>query len=91
MQPKKITSDIEKRIEEVMAKLNIPTKDEIDALGAKITALTKKVDELKKSEPETRVTAIATARGGGSLFSLPFRSVPRFGPMGFWGTIDRCL
>ena len=49
-QPKKITSDIEKRIEEVMAKLNIPTKDEIDALSAKITALTKKVDELKKSE-----------------------------------------
>jgi len=50
VQPKKITSDIEKRIEEVMAKLNIPTKDEIDALSAKITALTKKVDELKKSE-----------------------------------------
>jgi poly(hydroxyalkanoate) granule-associated protein len=49
-QPKKITADIEKRIEEVMAKLNIPTKDEIDALSAKITALTKKVDELKKSE-----------------------------------------
>ena len=48
-QPKKLASDIEKRIEEVMAKLNIPTKDEIDALSAKITALTKKVDELKKS------------------------------------------
>ena len=48
-QPKKITSDIEKRIEEVMARLNIPTKDEIEALSAKITALTKKVDELKKS------------------------------------------
>jgi poly(hydroxyalkanoate) granule-associated protein len=49
-QPKKISSDIEKRIEDVMAKLNIPTKDEIDALSAKITALTKKVDELKKAE-----------------------------------------
>ena len=49
VQPKKITSDIEKRIEEVMAKMNIPTKDEIEALSAKITALTKKVDELKKS------------------------------------------
>jgi poly(hydroxyalkanoate) granule-associated protein len=49
MQPKKITSDVEKRIEEVMAKMNIPTKDEIEALSAKITALTKKVDELKKS------------------------------------------
>jgi len=50
VQPKKISSDIEKRIEDVMAKLNIPTKDEIDALSAKITALTKKVDELKKAE-----------------------------------------
>jgi poly(hydroxyalkanoate) granule-associated protein len=50
VQPKKITSDIEKRIEELMAKMNIPTKDEIDALSAKITVLTKKVDELKKSE-----------------------------------------
>ena len=49
-QPKKIASDIEKRIEDLMAKMNIPTKDEIDALSAKITALTKKVDELKKSE-----------------------------------------
>ncbi len=48
-QSKKITSDIEKRIEDLMAKMNIPTKDEIDALSAKITALTKKVDELKKS------------------------------------------
>lgn len=51
VQPKKITSDIEKRIEDLMAKMNIPTKDEIDALSAKITVLTKKVDELKKSEP----------------------------------------
>ena len=49
-QPKKIASDIEKRIEDLMTKMNIPTKDEIDALSAKITALTKKVDELKKSE-----------------------------------------
>lgn len=46
---KKMSSDWEKRIEEAMAKMNIPTKDEIEALGAKITALTKKVDELKKS------------------------------------------
>jgi len=49
VQPKKITSDIEKRIEDVLAKMNIPTKDEIETLSAKITALTKKVDELKKS------------------------------------------
>ena len=49
MPPKKSTSDFEKRVEEMITKLNIPTKDEIDALSAKITALTKKVDELKKS------------------------------------------
>jgi hypothetical protein len=30
--------------------MNIPTKSEIEALGAKITALTKKVDELKKGQ-----------------------------------------
>ena len=47
--PKKIVSDLEKRVEEVLGKMNIPSKDEIEALGAKITALTKKVDELKKS------------------------------------------
>jgi poly(hydroxyalkanoate) granule-associated protein len=47
--PKKIVSDFEKHIEEVLGKMNIPSKDEIEALGAKITALTKKVDELKKS------------------------------------------
>ncbi len=46
--PKKVVDDVEKRVEEAIAKLNIPTKDEIEALGAKITALTKKVDELKK-------------------------------------------
>ena len=49
-QPRKITSDIEKRVEDVLGKLNIPTKDEIDALSAKITALTKKVDELTKAD-----------------------------------------
>ena len=47
--PKKFTSDLEKRVEDVLGKMNIPSKDEIEALGAKITALTKKVDELKKS------------------------------------------
>lgn len=47
--PKRAVDDVEKRIEDTMAKMNIPTKDEIEALGAKITALTKKVDELKKN------------------------------------------
>ena len=42
-------SHLDKRIEEVLGRMNIPTKDEIEALSAKITTLTKKVDELKKS------------------------------------------
>ena len=48
--PKKALDDMEKRVEEAIAKMNIPSKDEIEALGAKITALTKKVDELKKGD-----------------------------------------
>lgn len=46
--PGRAVDDVEKRIETVMAKMNIPTKDEIEALSAKITALTRKIDEIKK-------------------------------------------
>lgn len=42
-------SELEQRVAEVVDKLNIPSKDEIEALNDKITALTKKLDELKKS------------------------------------------
>ncbi len=45
---KKAESELDKRIEELLARMNVPSKSDIDALGAKITALTKKVDELKK-------------------------------------------
>ena len=48
--PKKIADDLEQRIEGVLARMNIPTKEEIETLTAKITALTHKVDELKKTE-----------------------------------------
>jgi poly(hydroxyalkanoate) granule-associated protein len=48
-QSKKAEDVLDKRVEDVMNRMNIPTKDEIEALSAKITALTKKVDELKKS------------------------------------------
>lgn len=48
--PKRVADDVEKRVENVLAKMNIPSKDEIEALSAKITALTKKVDELKKPQ-----------------------------------------
>jgi poly(hydroxyalkanoate) granule-associated protein len=45
----KAEDELSKRIEEQLDRLNIPTKSDIEALSAKITALTKKVDELKKS------------------------------------------
>ena len=45
---KKAETELDKRIEELLARMNVPSKSDIDALSAKITALTKKVDELKK-------------------------------------------
>lgn len=44
------SEDLEKRVEETLTRLNIPTKDEIESLSAKITALTRKVEELKRSD-----------------------------------------
>ena len=37
------------RMREMMDKMDIPTKSDIDALSAKIATLSKKVDELKKA------------------------------------------
>lgn len=48
--PKRLADDLEQRIEVVLNRMNIPTKEEIETLTAKITALTHKVDELKKTE-----------------------------------------
>lgn len=42
-------SDLERRVEEMLNRMNVPTKADIEALGAKITALAKKVDELRKT------------------------------------------
>jgi len=38
------------RMREMMDKMDIPTKSDIDDLSAKITTLSKKVDELKKTK-----------------------------------------
>jgi polyhydroxyalkanoate synthesis regulator phasin len=38
------------RMRELMDKMDIPTKSDIDALSAKISTLSKKVDELKKAQ-----------------------------------------
>jgi poly(hydroxyalkanoate) granule-associated protein len=40
---------LDKRVEELLGRMNVPTKTDVEALSAKITALSKKVDELKKS------------------------------------------
>lgn len=48
-QAQKAETELDKRVEEILGHMNIPTKSEIEALGTKITALTKKVEELKKS------------------------------------------
>ena len=41
--------ELDTHIEELLNRMNVPTKKDIDALSAKITALTKKVDELKEA------------------------------------------
>jgi poly(hydroxyalkanoate) granule-associated protein len=44
----KAEDEITKRIEAVMERMSVPSKADIEALSEKITALAKKVDELKK-------------------------------------------
>jgi poly(hydroxyalkanoate) granule-associated protein len=44
----KAEDEITKRIENVMERMNVPSKADFDALSEKIVALSKKVDELKK-------------------------------------------
>ena len=51
---KKAEDEITKRVEEVLDHMNVPTKADIDSLGKKITALSKKVDELNKSLETTQ-------------------------------------
>ncbi|HEX9115526.1 MAG TPA: phasin family protein [Anaerolineae bacterium] len=45
----KAEEGLDKRVEELLARMNVPSKADVEALSAKITTLTKKVDELKKS------------------------------------------
>jgi len=48
-QAKETEKDLEGRMEGMLERMGIPTKSDIDALGRKIAALSKKVDELKKA------------------------------------------
>ncbi len=47
---KNAEGEMNKRVQNVLNHLNVPTKSDIEALGEKIAALTKKVDELKKTQ-----------------------------------------
>ena len=51
-QVKEVESDLEARIEDIMSRLNVPTKADIEALGSKIMSLTRKVDALRKESKE---------------------------------------
>jgi poly(hydroxyalkanoate) granule-associated protein len=44
----KLEDDINKNITDVLERMNIPSKADVEALSTKITALSKKIDELKK-------------------------------------------
>jgi poly(hydroxyalkanoate) granule-associated protein len=44
----KAEDELDKRVEDLLDRMNVPTKSDIEALSAKISALTKKVEELKK-------------------------------------------
>ena len=48
-QTAKAEQELDQRIEELLHRMNVPTKSDIEALSAKVTELSAKVDELKKS------------------------------------------
>ncbi len=46
----KAEDEMSKRVEDVLDRLSVPSKADIEALGDKIAALSRKVDELKKNQ-----------------------------------------
>jgi poly(hydroxyalkanoate) granule-associated protein len=47
----KAEDELARRVQEILARMNVPTKADIEVLGNKIAALNAKVDELKKNQP----------------------------------------
>lgn len=45
-----LSSEMDKRMENLLKRMNIPTKADIDELSKKVATLTRKVDDLKKSK-----------------------------------------
>jgi len=48
-QTQRAEEELERRMESMLARMNVPSKTDIDSLSAKITELGRKVDELKKT------------------------------------------
>jgi poly(hydroxyalkanoate) granule-associated protein len=46
---KRVESEVEKRFEDVLHRMNIPSKNDIEKLSRKVTTLNKKVNELSKT------------------------------------------
>ena len=42
--------ELDKHVQDLLDRMNVPTKADFEALSAKITALSEKVDELKKTQ-----------------------------------------
>jgi poly(hydroxyalkanoate) granule-associated protein len=47
---RKAEDEMSKRVQDTLERLNVPTKADIEALGDKIATLTKKVEDLKKTQ-----------------------------------------
>ncbi len=47
---KRAEKELDKRVEELLERLNVPSKGDIEQLTHKINTLTHKIDELKKSQ-----------------------------------------
>lgn len=45
---------VDKRLDEMLTRLNVPTRDDIDALSKQIATLTRKVDALQKAQKEEK-------------------------------------
>lgn len=48
----KTEKEIDERVEQILERMNIPTRKDVNALSRQITALSKKVDQLKKAQEE---------------------------------------
>ncbi len=49
-QTKEAEDELSKRVEDILDRLSVPSKADIEALGDKISALSRKVDDLKKEK-----------------------------------------